>query len=44
MAAKLETPPVSIIDSYDSLEELVIKFEWYRLVCKGKGLAIHNSL
>ena len=26
------------------LEELVIKFEWDRLVCKGKGLAIHNCL
>ena len=44
MAAKLEAPPVSIINSYDSLKELVIKFEWDRLVCKGKGLAIHNCL
>ena len=42
MTANLETPPISVIDSHNSLEELVIKFEWDSLVCE--GLAIHNCL
>ena len=44
MAAELEATPVSVINSYYSLKELVIKFGWDRLMCKGKGLAIHDGL
>ena len=44
MTANLETPPISVIDSHNSLEELVIKFESDSLVCKSEGLAIHNCL
>ena len=41
MAAELEATPIFVIDCYYSLKELVIKFEWNRLMCKSKGLAIN---
>ena len=41
MAAELKATPVLIINRRDSLKELVIKFEWNRLMCKCKGLGIN---
>ena len=40
----LKTPPIFVINCHDSLEEVVIKFEWGRLVCESKGFGIHNRL
>ena len=44
MTANLKTPPIFVINCHDSLEEVVIEFEWGRLVCESKGFGIHNSL
>ena len=40
----LKTPPIFVINCHDSLEEVVIEFEWGRLVCESKGFGIHNRL
>ena len=44
MTADLETPPIPVINSYNSLEELVVEFEWSSLVCESEGFEIHNCL
>ena len=44
MTADLETPPIFVINSHNSLEELIIEFEWSSLVCESKEFEIHNCL
>ena len=44
MTADLKTPPIFVINSYNSLEELIIEFEWGGLECESKGFELHNSL
>ena len=44
MTADLKTPSIFVINCYDSLEELIIEFEWGGLVCESKGFGIHNGL
>ena len=49
MTADLETPPIPVINSYNSLEELVVEFEWsvsgvVWCVRVSEGFEIHNCL
>ena len=44
MTADLKTPSIFVINSHNSLEELIIEFEWGSLVCESKGFEVHNSL